>query len=58
MNITQIGFLRTGDIFYFEGSKYKAGHVIDGTNGYVSCTNIETRKTKRLHIDLDVEVDR
>lgn len=57
MSITQIGFLKSGDIFYFEGCKYKVGHVIDGTNGYVSCTNIETRKVKRLHIDLDVEVE-
>ena len=56
MSITQIGFLKSGDIFSFEGCKYKVGHVIDGTNGYVSCTNIETRKVKRLHIDLDVEV--
>ena len=58
MIITQIGFLRTGDIFTFEGIKYKVGHVIDGTNGYVSCTNIETRKVKRLHIDLDVSVQK
>lgn len=54
---TTIGWLRTGDIFTFEGRKYKVGHVIDGTNGYVSCTNIETNKVKRLHIDLDVEVE-
>ena len=57
MCITQICFLKSGDIFYFEGCKYKVGRVIDGTNGYVSCTNIETRKVKRLHIDLDVEVE-
>ena len=57
MRITQIGWLKHGDIFTFEGNKYKVGHVIDGTNGYVSCTNIETRKVKRLHIDLDVEVE-
>lgn len=57
MRITQIGWLKHGDIFTFNGNKYKVGHVIEGTNGYVSCTNIETRKTKRLHIDLDVEVE-
>lgn len=57
MRITQIGFLRTGDIFTFEGHKYKVGHVIDGTNGYVACTDIKTHKVKRLHIDLDVEVE-
>lgn len=57
MITTQIGWLKHGDIFSFEGIKYKVGHVIDGTNGYVSCTNIETRETKILHIDLDVEVE-
>ena len=57
MRITQIGWLKHGDIFTFEGNKYKVGHVIDGTNGYVSCTNIETKKVERLYIDLDVEVE-
>lgn len=57
MRTTQIGWLKHGDIFTFEGNKYKVGHVIDGTNGYISCTNIETHKVKRLHIDLDVEVE-
>ena len=57
MRKTTIGWLRHGDIFTFEGRKYKVGHVIDGTNGYVACTNIETHKVKRLHIDLDVEVE-
>ena len=57
MRITQIGWLKHGDIFTFEGIKYRVGHVIDETNGYVSCTNIETRKVKRLYIDLDVEVE-
>ena len=57
MRKTQIGFLRTGDIFVFQGNRYKVGHVINGTDGYVACTNIETHKVKRLHIDLDVEVE-
>ena len=57
MKTTQIGWLKHGDIFSFEGIKYKVGHVIDGTNGYVNCVNIETHKTKRLHIDLDVEIE-
>ena len=57
MRTTQIGWLKHGDIFTFEGIKYRVGHVIDKTNGYVSCTNIETRKVKRLYIDLDVEVE-
>ena len=53
---TTIGFIRHNDIFSFDGRKYKVGHVIDGTNGYVACTDIETHKIKRFHIDLDVEV--
>ena len=57
MRTTQIGWLKHGDIFTFEGNKYKVGHVIDGTNGCVACTNIETKKVERLYIDLDVEVE-
>ena len=57
MRTTQIGWLKHGDIFTFEGIKYRVGHVIDGTNGYVGCTDIETLKGKRLYIDLDVEVE-
>lgn len=54
--ITQIGFLRHNDVFEFEGRKYKVRHVIDGTNGYVSCVDIETHKVTRIHIDSNVEV--
>lgn len=54
---TTIGFLRHNDIFVFEEHKYKVGHVIDKTNGYVSCTDMKTHKIRRLHIDLDVEVE-
>lgn len=57
MRKTTIGWLKHGDIFAYKGHQYKIGHVIDGTNGYVSCTNIKTRKVKRLHIDLDVEAE-
>ena len=56
MKITQIGWLRKGAIFTYRGRKYKKGHVINGTDGYVACTDIDTHKVKRLHIDLDVEV--
>ena len=56
MRITQIGFLRTGDIFTYKGHKYKTGHVINDTDGYVACMDIDTHRVKRLHIDLDVEV--
>lgn len=54
---TTIGFLRHNDIFVFEERKYKVGHVIDKTNGYVSCKDMATNKIRRLHIDLDVEVE-
>lgn len=57
MRTTKIGFLSTGNIFIYQGRKYKAGHAIYDTNGYVACTDVETNKVKRLHIDLDVEVE-
>lgn len=56
MSKTNIGFLKHGDVFEHKGEMYRAGHVIDGTNGYVSCINVNTRKTERFHIDLEVEV--
>ncbi len=57
MRKTTIGWLKHGDIFVFQGRKYKVGHVIDRTNGYVSCTDVENHKVRILYIDLDVEVD-
>lgn len=57
MQKTTIGFLRKGDIFILKGKKYKVGHLIDGTNGYVACTDIETHKVKRFYIDAQVEVE-
>lgn len=55
--MTTIGFLRTGQYFMLDGRKYRVGHLIDGTNGYVACTDIteEKRKVKRFHIDTSVE---
>lgn len=32
--ITQIGFLRKGDVFRFEGDIYKVRHLLESTNGY------------------------
>ena len=58
MRKTSIGFLRKGDYFYFEGNKYKVGNLIEGTNGYVACVNVDTKKVKRLYIDTGVEVER
>lgn len=56
MKKTIIGFLTHNDLFVFEGRTYKVGHLIDGTNGYVTCTDIETHKVTRLYIDTSVEV--
>lgn len=52
-----IGFLRAGQYFRLDGRKNRVGHLIDGTNGYVACTDItdEKRKVKRFHIDTSVE---
>lgn len=50
-----IGCLRVGEFFLLDGHKYKVGHLIEGTNGYVACVNVETRKVTRFYIDTDVE---
>lgn len=57
MSKTNIGFLRTGDFFTFDGIKYKVGHLINGTNGYVACVDVKTKKVKRFYIDTTVEVE-
>ena len=54
---TNLGFLKTGDFFYFNGVKYKVGHVISNTNSYVACTDVKTKKVKRFYIDLEVNVE-
>lgn len=55
--MTTIGFLRVSQYFKLDGRKYRVGHLIKGTNGYVACTDItdEKRKVKRFHIDTIVE---
>ena len=57
MRKTTIGFLRTGDTFFFDGIRYRVGHLIDGTNGYVACVNTATKKVTRLYIDTTVEIE-
>ena len=54
-SMTNLGFLKAGDYFLYNNKKYKAGHVIDGTNGYVACIEIVSKKVERLHMDLEVE---
>lgn len=55
--MTTIGFLRVGQYFQLDGRKYRVGHLIDGTNGYVACTDIteDKRVVKRFYIDTTVE---
>ena len=50
-----IGCLRCGDFFLLDGIKYMVGHLIEGTNGYVACVDVESKKVKRFYIDTDVE---
>lgn len=49
-----IGCLRGGDFFVLDGIKYKVGHLIEGTNGYVACVDVESGKVKRFYIDTTV----
>lgn len=57
MNKTNIGSLKHGDVFQYKCEMYRVGHVIENTDGYVSCTNIKTRKVERIYIDTEVEVE-
>ena len=54
---TTIGLLRVGQYFMLDGREYRVGHLINGTNGYVACTDItdEKRKVTRFYIDTTVE---
>lgn len=51
---TILGFMRSGEYFLLDGVKYKIGHIIKNTNGYIACTD-EEHKVKRVHIDTLVE---
>lgn len=57
MNKTNIGSLKHGDVFQYKCEMYRAGHVIENTDGYVSCTNIKTRKVESIYINTEVEVE-
>ena len=52
---TTIGFLKTNDFFLLDGIKYRVGHLIDATNGYIACVDVESKKVKRFYIDTTVE---
>ena len=55
---TAIGFLRKDEFFMFDGKKYKVGSLIEGTNGYVACVDVETHRVKRFYIDTSVEIEK
>lgn len=56
--MTTIGFLTRGQYFMLDGRKYKVGHLVDGTNSYVACTDVTNDSKKvvrRFYIDTTVE---
>lgn len=56
--ITTIGELRYGDIFIFNGEKYKSCKVIiRNGRGVVLCLNLETHKMKHFYLNTEVKVE-
>lgn len=53
-----IGELRYGDIFIFNGKKYRSGDILikDNGQGVVLCLNLETAKRKLFNLDTEVWV--
>ena len=49
-----LGYLKIGEYFIYEGKEYRAGRLIENTNGYVACVD-EDKKVRRIHIDVLVE---
>ena len=49
-----LGYLKVGDHFRPDGKEYRAGRLIENTNGYVACVN-KDKKVRRIHIDVLVE---
>ena len=49
-----LGYLKAGDYFIYDGKEYKAGRLIENTNGYVACVD-KDKKVRRIHIDVLVE---
>lgn len=50
-----LGYLKSGDIFTFDGEIYKVGHTDGRGLGWVVCTNLRTNKIAKIHIDSPVE---
>ena len=53
-NKLALGYLKVGDHFRLDGKEYRAGRLIENTNGYVACVN-KDKKVRRIHIDTLVE---
>ena len=55
MSEKALGNLYFGNHFKFDGKIYRAGRLINGTDGYIACVNVETHKVTRFYIDTLVE---
>ena len=53
-NKLSLGYLKVGDHFRLDGKEYRAGRLIENTNGYVACVN-KDKKVRRIYIDTLVE---
>ena len=49
-----LGYLKIGEYFIYEGKEYRAGRLIENTNGYVACVD-KDKKVRRIYIDVLVE---
>ena len=57
MRKTQLGWLKLGDTFFFNGQKHKSNSLGNKSINNVCCTNLETKKRIWLDVDTDVEVE-
>ena len=53
--MTKLGFLKRGDIFIFEGSKYKILGLGNRSYNNVKCMDVITHKYIWLDVDTEVE---
>ena len=53
----ELGYLRRGDEFYFEGTKYKSLYLKGNNFNNVVCKNLVTGKKEYFDIDTEVEVE-
>ena len=55
--VTNLGWLKFGDTFYFEGQKHKAKSLGNKDINNVCCINLETKRRVWLDVDTEVEVE-